>query len=640
MKQAVILAGGRGSRLASRLNGKPKPLIDLCGVPLLERQIQVLKGHGFSKLMILVNFKADLIIDFCKSNKNWGLNIQYVDEGEPRGTAGAVLNAFDHLEDQFLVVYGDTMFDVDLHRLQTFHSAIPNTAVTLFLHPNDHPMDSDIVEADIDGTIRHIHPYPHPEEMWLPNLVNAALYFMNRDALSPWLGVGGVLDFGKDIFPSLLRLGYKLRGYRSFEYIKDVGTPSRIDKVSSDFLSGRIKRSKIGSRQKVVLIGRTVLVMPESCRTLDLSALQLKDGVADGIAQLNASEHRVCMFYTDSMPSNSVVRSPEQYLANCKIETLLGRHSAYLDRIECNLKSSGDVSSSDQLLDAKQGRLWHTSARTLQSVLVEMNADFQGSWLISNRVDDICQANRIGIRTILVEDTDMGSVDDYCSSTSFVAEDIKSAVSFTVKGSQLLKQCIAGILRKIESGQIVLIGGHSRSGKSTLAQGIRDALKRQGRVCHIIETDRWILSASNRGSGVVGRHDLESLRRLVKELAGRTCPLAVSLPRYIKSRRESIDNADMIQIEPSDVVIFEGVVALFFQSIVPNCIKIFVEVEEQIRKSRMIREYHLRGESAVVESIYEERFKDEWPWIEAFKQDAILFNALDEIDRKSLSNDY
>lgn len=107
MKQAVILAGGKGTRLSSRLNGLPKPMIDLCGIPLIERQILLLKRFNFTDVIILVNYASDKIIDFCEKNNNWGLNVTCIDDVEPKGTAGAILNIFEFLNDYFLVIYGD-----------------------------------------------------------------------------------------------------------------------------------------------------------------------------------------------------------------------------------------------------------------------------------------------------------------------------------------------------------------------------------------------------------------------------------------------------------------------------------------------------------------------------------------------------
>ena len=143
MKQAVILAGGKGTRLRERLGVLPKPLVDICGKPLLERQIGLVKRYGYTHVLLLVSYASRYVIDFCAGSRDrWGLTIDCIEDGQPLGTAGAVLAQSARLEDDFLVIYGDTMMEIDLSRFHAFHSSRTDVAATLLLHPNDHPYDS------------------------------------------------------------------------------------------------------------------------------------------------------------------------------------------------------------------------------------------------------------------------------------------------------------------------------------------------------------------------------------------------------------------------------------------------------------------------------------------------------------------
>ena len=108
--------------------------------------------------------------------------IEYCEEAEPRGTAGALLDAHGHLDDRFVVLYGDVVLNVDLGRMWAAHAARRADA-TLFVHPNDHPYNSDIVETDMSDRIVALHPYPHPRGRDLPNLVNAGLYVVEKRCL-------------------------------------------------------------------------------------------------------------------------------------------------------------------------------------------------------------------------------------------------------------------------------------------------------------------------------------------------------------------------------------------------------------------------------------------------------------------------
>ena len=120
MLQAVILAGGKGTRLASRvlLAGQAEAAtIDVLGKPLLQRQVEQLRSAGVSSVVVLVNHEAHQIEAFCADHGGWGVDLRLVDEGDPSGTAGAVFRALDDLAAEFIVcVYGDTLFQIDASR--------------------------------------------------------------------------------------------------------------------------------------------------------------------------------------------------------------------------------------------------------------------------------------------------------------------------------------------------------------------------------------------------------------------------------------------------------------------------------------------------------------------------------------------
>jgi NDP-sugar pyrophosphorylase family protein len=152
MKQLVILAGGMGTRLKARLGDLPKPMIPIGGKPLLEHQVELAKRHGFEEVLIFACYRADLIERHFGNGQKWGLHLRTIVEKEPLGTAGAVLAGFDLLADEFAVIYGDTMLNVDLERMRR-ERALRQADAVLLLHPNNHPLDSDLVEAGPDNWI-------------------------------------------------------------------------------------------------------------------------------------------------------------------------------------------------------------------------------------------------------------------------------------------------------------------------------------------------------------------------------------------------------------------------------------------------------------------------------------------------------
>src|SRR5262245_13074094 len=121
MKQVLILAGGLGTRLKARLGDLPKPMIPIAGKPLLEHQIELAKRYGFADIIIFACYRPDLIERHFGDGRNWGVRISYIIEKEPLGTAGAVLAGWSSLAERFLVLYGDTMVNVDLERIWKAH---------------------------------------------------------------------------------------------------------------------------------------------------------------------------------------------------------------------------------------------------------------------------------------------------------------------------------------------------------------------------------------------------------------------------------------------------------------------------------------------------------------------------------------
>ena len=251
----AILAGGQGTRLRERAGPLPKPMVPLLGRPILDHQLDLCRLHGFRRVLLLVHYNPEAIRAHVGDGSRYGLSVEYAVESTPRGTAGALADALPRLADTFLVLYGDTYLDVDLRRLREAHEERRADA-TLFVHPNDHPQDSDLVEVDDHGFVAALHPYPHAEGTEYDNLVNAALYVMRRDRLEHVIPPEAKADLAKDLFPQMLRAGRRLFAYISPEYIKDVGTPERLDRVAADIQAGLPDRLSARALRSAVFLDR------------------------------------------------------------------------------------------------------------------------------------------------------------------------------------------------------------------------------------------------------------------------------------------------------------------------------------------------------------------------------------------------
>ncbi len=432
-RQAIILAGGAGTRLRERLGDLPKPMIPIAGKPLLEHQVELCRRHGFTDLIFFVHHRADLIEKHFGNGAKWSVQIRYVVEKEPLGTAGAVLAGFELLAEQFLVLYGDTMVNVDLDRLRRAHVEA-QAAATLLLHPNDHPLDSDLVAMQPDGRITAFHNRPHPPGVWRQNLVNAALYAMERSALVPFRQSpvldrpSQILDFGKDVFPRMVETGARLLGYNSPEYIKDIGKPERYDRVCREFENGTIARSSLAVPQRAVFLDRDGTLIPDKDCLRSADGLELLPGVAEAIHDLNHHAWRTVVVTNQPVIAKGWCTEAGMQRMHNKLETLLGIEHAFLDRIYyCpHHPDKGFPGERPELKIACDCR--KPDIGMVQRAVRQLNIDLKQSWLIGDTTTDLQTARNAGLRSILVRTGSGGKDGKHNAQADFVCDNLLDAV--------------------------------------------------------------------------------------------------------------------------------------------------------------------------------------------------------------------
>ena len=593
MKQAIILAGGKGTRLQDRLKGLPKPLVDICGIPLLERQIMLLKKFEFDQVLILVNHEANQIFEFCKSKNNWDLDIHFFDDDEPLGTAGATLKIMDHLSKEFLVIYGDTMLDVDLSAFYNFHLQDPQVAVTLFLHPNDHPHDSDLVEMDDQNRVVAFHSYPHESSKYLPNLVNAALYWIRKDALVSWKYDVKKLDFAKDLFPEMLKKKLKIRGYNSIEYIKDCGTSSRLDKVCSDFVSGKITRSSLSSPQSAIFLDRDGTINKEVGHLSEIDQFELLPHASQAIKLFNIYGFRTCIITNQPVIARGDCSLAQLKQIHDKMETLLGMEGAFIDRIyycphHPDSGFVGEVSSLKRKCLCRKPEIG-----MIENAVEELNIDKNSSWFVGDTTIDILTAKRAGLKSILVETGYAGFDQKAHISPNFVVSDLLSAAGFILNTyPKVFNRCI-NIARSIDKGSVIHIAGLSKSGKSTFANTLSQSLEKLKLRNHIISLD-YLLDVSCYGKQDSMDYSLvEEIQTLYKSVINRpNIPIVLNLPINLASQKEYVNTPDPIIIYPEDIVIFDFNNALSLtQSKSKKYYNFYITCNEEERRKRVIDKY-------------------------------------------------
>lgn len=245
---AVILAGGKGTRIREYDDCLPKPMLSIAGKPILQRQIECLKSEGFSDFLLVVCYKYRKIADYFGDGRKFGVNINYYIESEPMGTAGALFKT--DLPQEFLLINGDLIFDFTLNDMLLFHRK-NKALISIFTHPSSHPFDSLAVFTDSKSRVKFVG---RNSETCFSSLSNAGIQLINKKALEN-IKPESFMNFDKDVLEPNIKSG-KVFSYFCTEYCSDVGTPERFAVAENDILSGLPERRRNNQKKKAVFLDR------------------------------------------------------------------------------------------------------------------------------------------------------------------------------------------------------------------------------------------------------------------------------------------------------------------------------------------------------------------------------------------------
>lgn len=329
--KVVIIAGGQGTRIASVNSEIPKGMMPVEGKPILEHEIELAKRYGHRDFILIVGHLGGQIIDYFGDGEKWGVHIDYYHEQQPLGTAGALGYLRDQLTEDFFVFYGDTIVDIDMEAMLNYHRTHRADA-TLFVHPNDHPFDSDVVDIDADGRVRRLLLKPHPTDLIYRNMVNASLFIFTPAVLS-MIKTGVKSHIEKDVLPRCLGSGMKLFGYVSFEYIKDMGTPERYHAVCQDVRNGTVAHRNRHFPRPAIFLDRDGIINEEVHLLNNPAQLKLIEGASEAIRLINQSGLLAVVVTNQPVIARNLCSVEELENIHATLETLLGKEHAYLNAI-------------------------------------------------------------------------------------------------------------------------------------------------------------------------------------------------------------------------------------------------------------------------------------------------------------------
>ena len=327
--QAVIMAGGFGTRLKPLTNNAPKPMIHVANKPMMEHVVNLLKIHGIVDLIVLLYVQPEVIKNYFKDGAGFGVNIEYVLAEEDYGTAGAVKNVEkiikDGNDDDFLVISADIITDVNLKKPIDFHIGKKSDA-TIVLTRVENPLPYGIVITDSEGRVTKFLEKPTWSEVF-SDTVNTGIYILRKNVLK-LIPEKSEFDFSKDLFPLLLKENKNLFGHICSCYWRDVGTLSEYRQSHLDIIAGKIDLNVEGETlaKNNIKIGEKSII-DISC-DVENSIFGKDVHVLQNCKIKNCVVGDNCIIGENTALSGSVVGKNSKIGANCEIqEAIIGYKS-------------------------------------------------------------------------------------------------------------------------------------------------------------------------------------------------------------------------------------------------------------------------------------------------------------------------
>ncbi|MDR0852170.1 MAG: HAD-IIIA family hydrolase [Clostridiales Family XIII bacterium] len=405
---AVIMAGGKGTRIASVHADIPKPMILVCGKPILEHQIECLRKQGIRNIFLSIGHLGHIIRDYFGDGSGlspvtqepFGVTIRYISEREPLGTAGALYYLKPHIQGDFLLINGDLIFDVDFERFFRQHQESGADA-TIFVHPNDHPFDSGIIITDED---LYVTKWLHKEDdrLWYQNRVNAGLHFLSAEVLDRF-ETPVKKDLDRDILMPLIALE-SLHAYASPEYVKDIGTPQRLAEVEHDMAQGKIAAKNLKKKQRAVFLDRDGTINRYVGFLRNIEEFELIEGIAEAIKKINQSGYLAIVVTNQPVIARGEVSWAQLHEIHNKMETLLGESGAFVDDIlicphHPNKGFAGERPEYKIACNCRKPK-----PGLLLEAAEQYNIDLSASWMVGDADTDIEAGLAAGCKVALISE--------------------------------------------------------------------------------------------------------------------------------------------------------------------------------------------------------------------------------------------
>lgn len=424
----AILAGGKGTRLSEVNQTRPKCLTPVCGKPILHHQLEWAGAEGFEKVTLFLGYESEQVTDWL-SDYSFQMTIDTRVESEPLGTAGAFRD-FDW-DGPLVVLYGDLVCNFDTQRFLNFHE-VHNGVATLFVHPNDHPYDSDLICLDADNRISAMHLKPHTGSPELGNCVSAACYVVDSKIKDYILQGHQKIDWMRDVFGTAFDNDAPLYGYRSSEYVKDMGTLDRLDKVEAHIEKGLVAAKTYRQKRPAIFFDRDGTLNQSNGHVNSIDKMKLEASATEALRLVMASTFQSILITNQPVVARGECTEDELLSIHAYFEGLLGQDGAFLDDLYyCPHHTDSGFEGENKALKMKC-ECRKPGIKMMEEACLKHNIDISRSWFIGDSWRDVGAANNMGVPCVYIGDT-VKELEDNNVQAHHCVSNVLEAVQYILK---------------------------------------------------------------------------------------------------------------------------------------------------------------------------------------------------------------
>lgn len=387
----AILVGGKGTRTKSISKNIPKPFLKINKKTIIERQLFQLRKY--KQIYLLSN---NLITKFTDKLSKW--NVKVIEETKALGNAGCLKN-LQKFNDDILVISGDLIFNFDIERYVNFHKK-KKSDVTFLVHPNDHIVDSDVIELDKNSKLIKFHKKPHTRDD-IGNLCLAGIMIIKKKILKH-IRQNKFQDFSKHIFPILIKKKIKIYGYNTREYIKDAGTPKRIKLVRKHLKSIKYLKGSLKKKIPAIFLDRDGVINKEYSNQHYQNPLEIITGSIAALKKINNIGFLAVIVTNQSAVAKGIITIKNLEKDHKKLEFYFGSKGSYFDRIYyCPYHPEKGFKG--EIKKYKKNSTWRKPNNGMfKQAIKDLNIDINKSYMIGDRYSDYLAAKKTKIKFLLV----------------------------------------------------------------------------------------------------------------------------------------------------------------------------------------------------------------------------------------------